>query len=172
MDKTAVMISIRPEWCKLIAEGKKTIEIRKTKPILKPPFKCYIYCTRNRNAVDLLVVHTANGRTIHNANQMVIGEFVCREITNIEVMDDGIVRNYIYSHINDSCVPYDDIVNYIGNGITGYGWRISDLAIYDQPLSISEFSTLRSTPNWSCVESLKRPPQSWCYVFERKEDAG
>lgn len=42
----AVLLSIRPEWCKLIWAGMKTVEVRKTKPEgLKPPFKCYIYCT-------------------------------------------------------------------------------------------------------------------------------
>ena len=40
----SVLISIKPKWCELIALGKKTVEIRKTKPKLKTPFKCYIYC--------------------------------------------------------------------------------------------------------------------------------
>lgn len=41
-----VLISIRPEWCELIASGKKTVEVRKTRPKFETPFKCYIYCTR------------------------------------------------------------------------------------------------------------------------------
>lgn len=41
----AVMLSIRPRWVQKIANGKKTIEVRKTKPKLETPFKCYIYCT-------------------------------------------------------------------------------------------------------------------------------
>lgn len=44
-ENKAVLISIQPKWCELIANGEKTIEVRKTKPKLKPPFKCYIYCT-------------------------------------------------------------------------------------------------------------------------------
>lgn len=28
----AVLISIRPEWCRAIIEGRKTVEVRKTKP--------------------------------------------------------------------------------------------------------------------------------------------
>ena len=40
----AVLISIRPQWCQKIASGEKTIEVRKTKPKLETPFKCYIYC--------------------------------------------------------------------------------------------------------------------------------
>ena len=39
----AVLMSIRPKWCELIANGKKTIEVRKTRPKMETPFKCYIY---------------------------------------------------------------------------------------------------------------------------------
>ena len=42
----AVLIAIRPKWCELIANGKKTVEVRKNSPKLKTPFKCYIYCTK------------------------------------------------------------------------------------------------------------------------------
>ena len=41
MDK-AVLISIKPKWCDLIVLGKKTIEVRKTRPKLETPFKAYI----------------------------------------------------------------------------------------------------------------------------------
>ena len=44
----SVMLSIRPKWCEMIASGEKTIEVRKTKPKLETPFKCYIYCTVKR----------------------------------------------------------------------------------------------------------------------------
>ena len=43
----SVLISIKPKWCELIVSGKKTVEVRKTKPKLETPFKCYIYCTKN-----------------------------------------------------------------------------------------------------------------------------
>ena len=42
----SVLISIKPKWCELIANGKKTIEVRKTQPRLNTPFKVYIYCTK------------------------------------------------------------------------------------------------------------------------------
>lgn len=41
----AVMLSVQPKWCELIANGKKTIEVRKRRPKLETPFKVYIYCT-------------------------------------------------------------------------------------------------------------------------------
>ena len=54
----AVLISIRPKWCELIASGKKTIEIRKTRPKIETPFKCYIYCTRPKfDHEDFIVVN-------------------------------------------------------------------------------------------------------------------
>lgn len=39
----AVLISIRPEWVEKILAGEKTIEVRKTRPNMRTPFKCYIY---------------------------------------------------------------------------------------------------------------------------------
>ena len=44
----AVLISIQPYWCELIASGEKVLEIRKTRPKLETPFKVYIYCTNTR----------------------------------------------------------------------------------------------------------------------------
>lgn len=37
----AVLISIRPKWCEKIISGEKTIEVRKTRPKMDTPFKCY-----------------------------------------------------------------------------------------------------------------------------------
>lgn len=38
----AVMLSIRPKWCEKIISGEKTVEVRKNRPKLETPFKCYI----------------------------------------------------------------------------------------------------------------------------------
>lgn len=66
----SVLISIQPKWCELIANGKKTVEVRKTRPKLETPFKGYIYCTssnvheclfQNENGVKL--IHAINYKT-------------------------------------------------------------------------------------------------------------
>ena len=44
----AVLLSIKPQYCELIASGKKTVEVRKTRPKLDTPFKVYIYCTNTK----------------------------------------------------------------------------------------------------------------------------
>lgn len=92
----AVLISIRPKWCELIANGKKTVEVRKSRPKLHTPFKCYIYCTKDRHltfcrgkrycyADD----HTHNAFDI-TCNGTIIGEFVCDSIDTYD--DDTIFR--------------------------------------------------------------------------------
>lgn len=70
----SVLISIQPKWCELIASGEKTIEVRKTAPKLKTPFKCYIYCTLGKGLQDTLL--TADRCRVLNGK--VIGEFVLR----------------------------------------------------------------------------------------------
>lgn len=45
----SVLLSINPEYCYDILQGRKTIEVRKTKPSIATPFKCYIYCTKPRD---------------------------------------------------------------------------------------------------------------------------
>lgn len=52
MEETAVLLSIRPEWCQKIFRGEKTMEIRKSFPkdFQGQPFKCFIYCTKGQNA--------------------------------------------------------------------------------------------------------------------------
>lgn len=42
----AVLLSIRPNWCKMIWAGMKEVEVRKTRPTLETPFKAYIYRSR------------------------------------------------------------------------------------------------------------------------------
>ena len=49
----SVLISIQPKWVEKIASGQKTIDVRKSRPKLETPFKCYIYCTNGTQLVDV-----------------------------------------------------------------------------------------------------------------------
>ena len=69
----AVLISIRPEWVEKIARGEKTVEVRKTRPKLDTPFKCYIYCTQGNDA-----------RRLRGSWGKVIGEFICDRVETIK----------------------------------------------------------------------------------------
>lgn len=166
-ENKAVLISIQPKWCELIANGEKTIEVRKTKPKLKPPFKCYIYCTKDKNN------HFWTGKRYsyaddrsHNAfdkdgNGKVIGEFVC----------DTFILDRTYGHdplfYGAACMNAIDVAAYALNNPM-YGWHISDLKIYDEPQELSEFEGLRKTKFGYEPIEIKKAPRNWCYVEEVK----
>ena len=161
----SVMLSIRPKWCEKIASGEKTIEVRKTKPKLETPFKCYIYCTQSGVALGAWGKH---GK--------VIGEFTCDRIDEYD--DDTIFsfRHEDYARWNDfdldrACMHPEDFQNY-ANGKWLYGWHIVGLRIYDQPRELSEFTGLRNTRFGAAPYDIKRPPQSWCYVEKWEKNDG
>lgn len=180
-----VLISIRPKWCELIASGEKTIEVRKTRPKIETPFKCYIYCTLSgskeffEEACRGDVASWNRSKMFYKKGQ-VIGEFVCDQIEEIavafrggdgpltarggnEVWNGGMVEWM-------SCLSTDDICRYVGGiGRVGYGWHISNLVIYDEPKQLSDFrlyntSTVIEHGLPMPTHEIKRPPQSWCYV--------
>lgn len=104
MTDRAVLISVRPKYCELIANGEKTIEVRKTRPKMPTPFKCYIYCTKPEIITKYVFKpedypeYMRPGKTVFckapdagspfcspvNGNSKVIGEFVCDFIANYE----------------------------------------------------------------------------------------
>ena len=138
----AVMLSIQPKWCELIASGKKTVEVRKTKPKIDVPFKCYIYETKDKH-FENIGVHYADERKdfIHHIGK-VIGEFVCDEIDNFTraFFDEQTSRDTdeIAEFLGLTCLRYSELCSYVGLE-DFYGWHITDLVIYDKPKELSEF---------------------------------
>lgn len=156
----AVMLSIRPQWCELIASGKKTIEVRKTVPKIDTPFKCYIYETkgkieRPRGDEDGYIYQEGSGA--------VIGEFVCDEIfkfsTRVYLGEEQKISDE--ELVSKSCVPRPELRDYEGRRFGLFGWHISDLKIYDKPKPLYDFL---HTAWDGCVARVKRPPQSWMFV--------
>lgn len=164
----AVLLSIRPEWCVKILNGEKTVEIRKNRPKLKPPFKCYIYCTKAQKKLITIFRDgdvfgdgevyrgkpqfvTWDGGNIpieiRQKEQTVIAEFVCDKIRPI-IGKTWIVKEDIERATSGSCLSLKQIIEYAGwshcSSFTErkelYAWHISDLKIYDQPKSLSGFS--------------------------------
>lgn len=170
----AVMISIRPKWCEKIISGKKTVEVRKNRPKLETPFKCYIYCTMDHPYISVSCgkLDKLNYRTntVGRCNGKVICEFICDHIYGLAPLNhapDDVEKQ--------ACLTREEIVRYL-KGV-GYGWHISDLVIYDKPKELSEFKGLCKVESDCCAcpyynyikmncdgRTIKRPPQSWCYV--------
>lgn len=142
----SVLISIKPKFCELIANGKKTIEVRKTRPKLETPFKVYIYCTKGRG--DCLWEwrgHIAYDTQFPNERPnridgKVIGEFVCDRFDTFNPTEHGISCNR-FSALHESCLSVKEMRAY-ANGKPLYGWHISDLKIYEKPKEFGEFKTV------------------------------
>lgn len=163
----SVLISIQPKWCELIANGKKTIEVRKTKPSIETPFKCYIYCTSVKSIPlnEYVKIHQTTGGKIDDWHGKVIGEFFCRNIYDIECSS----VDYNYFSQNGTCLSVQEFIGYC-NGNDLYGWEIQHLVIYDDPKDLREFIGIRCYKHAFEVRVLEKPPQSWCYVEEVTEN--
>jgi predicted transcriptional regulator len=140
----AVLISIQPKWCELIASGKKTVEVRKTKPKLETPFKCYIYETQGRTETPFI---DEEGHEIFKGRGRVIGEFVCDWVVDSPIWrlrgNTGFLAPRTEKEKNlpeMACLSLDELKAYVGSeNKCVCGWHISDLVIYDKPKELSEF---------------------------------
>lgn len=173
----SVLISIQPKWCELIANGQKTVEIRKTKPKIKSPFKCYIYCTKARERFS----HGGIGETLDDLYRMpsgeikfgysgelmcceqpyskdnflngkVIGEFICDCIEDYSLWEHdypSLLRHInLYAGTNGD---YKFLDSYLKGEKCCYGWHISDLVIYDEPKRLGDFKKTCDRENDCCV---------------------
>ena len=181
----AVLISIRPEWCEKIINGKKTIEVRKTRPKMNPPFKCYIYCTKGQERLVAILKdgdenygEIYHGKPVfiktsvssvcdmYGKRKMVIGEFICDRIDEIVPATEpygiyDIDDDYVFQTFLENGALWD-----YGRGERLYGWHIYNLKIYDTPRDLWEFTGLRETKFGAEPVPITRPPQSWRYVEE------
>lgn len=187
----SVLLSINPHWCELIVNEKKTLEVRKTRPKIETPFKCYIYCTKSapylvhsdKMGGDWLTKYcTTYGYNREEAdiicdamNGKVIGEFICDSIERYGIPYPAFQKDLPKRVLKESCVRYYDLHRYAWHDSL-YFWHISTLKIYDDPRKLSEFSSGSSRLEISDTEDglylkrsgMERPPQSWCYVYDEK----
>lgn len=152
----SVMLSVRPWHCSNMARGAKKLEIRKNKPKLEVPFKCYVYCTKGdeTDPHQLLEAHGEDGK-IRKCNGMVFAEFVCDEIVPIRVFENGSIQNWNHYELASACIPYDEMSFYIGWGRLGYGWHISNLIVYDQPKEIGSFMRFSENGERPCEKGQR-----------------
>jgi hypothetical protein len=171
----SVLVSEKPIMCDKIANGKKTIIVKKKAP-KEVPFKAYIYCTNGEYSPTNCGKKSISDCLILNRNVVngkVIGEFIC----------DKVVKTCGWRLYGDTqqcakrttaeeafpklaCLTIDEIVKYAGSENREVcGWHISDLKIYDKPRELSEFGKV----GFGHEVPLKRPCAPWCYVEDLKE---
>ena len=187
----SVLISIRLEWCEKILSGEKTVEVRKTRPRLETPFKCYIYCTNSRSSK----IHTMPGNSHQQMNERIIGWFTCDKVDDIVwtsfsgsveppklcICEEWYKCRPIDGLLSASCLRLEELEGYL-KGRPGFGWHISNLHIYPEPVKMKDFWGVKpcKKPDDCCACEkwdnekmdcdmplpITRPPQSWCYMEE------
>ena len=183
----SVLISIRPKWCELIASGEKTVEMRKTRPNIQTPFKCYIYCTRNARDLDKLQVLNEQRRQEYRGltavcanlaerpdyhycgNGKVIGEFVCNKLTYVEArIDDNGEKHLANANflLRKSFLSEKQMFDYLYKADRktggGWAWHISDLKIYEKPKELNNF-LIPTDGTESCCDHHTSGKHSYCY---------
>lgn len=184
----AVLLSIRPNWCKLIWSGMKTVEVRKTRPKLETPFKVYIYCTGH----DGWIMKSPKAG-VQKMDSRVIGEFTCDKIDKLvhvgTMMDINILTldgwyKPADALLQAACLTEAQAEKYLKGG-DGYGWHISDLKILDEPVRLKDFWAIQPCTHrgdcctcrrWDAEKlicrgeafGIEHPPQSWCYVEDSR----
>ena len=187
----SVLISIRPEWCDKIASGKKTIEIRKSKPKLELPFKCYIYCTKQKEkiicngisyyndelyrlpngeikygcSIELAGYNSDDYSNNNFLNGKVIGEFICDciEYMDLDSVGIGFWKNNSFNYIADLGWNTGLTRGEFINYTEGK-W------VYGWHISdVVIYDKPKELNSFYCRKLLTRPPQSWCYVEEVSE---
>ena len=156
----SVLISIKPKYCELIANNKKIIEVRKTKPKLNTPFKCYIYCTKE-------FYRKGDGYFQGKYCGKVIGEFICDTFVTDKTFGNDDLFNAA------ACLDAATATAYCTRNKM-YGWHISNLIIYNKPKELNEFRKYLSFFDGESLNELekagisniriKKAPQSWRYI--------
>lgn len=162
-----ILLVVHPKWCKMIFNGKKTIEVRRTRPKLEPPFEVLVYETKGQFIKSVKGACTTYGY----GRGKVIGSFICDKITRYESEfwdDDTYERiqepwepsdfaeygEYEYDTIGEngefygkgielskqSCLSWNELRSYVGQGLKDfYCWHITEPKLFDKPKELSEF---------------------------------
>lgn len=181
-------IEVRKNCPKLETPFQAYIYCTKGRPDLNIPI------SKERLMQDYLNAGSMKSLNCPHGNGKVIGEFTCDRIYKIDKDSTDFLFKAgglsVYKQAAEEkcglCVAMtdDELHGYLGH-CQGYGWHISDLRIYDQPQKLTEFR--RSCPNDLYCEAcamysnnngicnngalpLRRPPQSWCYVYRRADN--
>lgn len=179
-----ILASLKPYYYYLIAEEKKTIEVRKSR-LKNLPQDIVFYMSKDEKSFAKIPKEYQEKYRRHFGK---VGlKFVCDEVICSQAYFDSQGKKHLTNvfpeDIKKTCLTEYDLWDYIAvkackanETYSGYLWHISDLKIYDKPKELSEFWTVKCTnkrnscigcevkPN--CIKTITRPPQSWCYIEE------
>jgi len=132
-----IILSIHPKWAKLIYEGKKTIEWRKTLPKkIKKGDKVFLYETSPVFKITGYV--DFNFADIYDKNSDDV-----KWLRKDFVEDKG-------------CVTIDRLNQYQGQSSQVYGWRVSLPCKFSTPKTLEDFGLKRAPQSWQYTEAEEK----------------
>lgn len=153
-----VLRSIKPYWYYLIGEGIKTIEVGKGEP-KSSDWNREVECYMSKDKKSFNKIPDEFKEKYRQHMGKVGMKFVCDEIIEDIRGENSDVL------CEKGCLTLDELKAYGGNKPL-YGWRISELKIYDNPKELNEFTGIRRTNKSIELYRVERPPQSYYYVEE------
>lgn len=178
----SVITSVSPRECELIASGRQTMLVRKTRPKIETPFTVYVYMTKHKWIFKLLPF-------LKNRFAKVIGSFVCDRVRLC--IPFGLKGHLLSQEVyREMCLTKEQLDKY-GGLKTLYGWHITEPKLFDKPRELGEFRKPCNHINDCCTckeaefqydgdelrglickreISLTRPPQSWVYCEPIEEE--
>lgn len=129
-----ILMSIKRKYCDAIFDGRKTIELRKSRPLPLPPYRVFVYESKGCG--------------------MVVGEFVCCAVERMNVSSIWCIRG------DKACVSQRESDAYYDGRNVGFAWLIRDAIRYEAPVPLSEFGVCRPPLSWSYLRGASKPSVS------------
>lgn len=121
-----LLLPIRPQYVKQIFEGTKTVEYR----------------TRVRKDINVNQVLIYQSKDV----RMIVGEF------HIDGILQGTPEQVWYATKNVGGISEESFFNYFKNKQTAYAYQISDLTVYDKPISLEDFGLHKAPMSYQYVD--------------------
>lgn len=171
----AIIIALSPNDIGKILSGHMKSVIFKKIPKLSPPYKVYIYCTKDKHKTLWECTGPNSYRYTdersHNLfdrslNGTVIGEFICNSIDEISINivhdDKFLMDKTSFENMNRACLTPEQLHDLIRDKFAG-AWRLSELKEYKPAKQLSDF-TYKINDSVGHITSLTRSPVGWQYV--------
>lgn len=155
-NKPAVLLTLESKLCDRIISAEQTAVIKRRRPIINTPFKCYIFQKASEDGVS-------------ENDGKVIAEFMCNDITALgnvsydawDRLHEPVQRMHMSIVEDAACMTEAELQDTGGKFVL----HIDDLKVYEVPKEISDFNkyhlrTASETP-------LTVHPIAWCYVAMR-----
>lgn len=165
-----VLFSIKPKYVHLILEGKKTIEIRKTRCRSVPSFRGFIYCTTDPTYPlwKCDISRFARGRVVNrpelNCNGKIVGHCTISVVDEYRWNDKLHCYDIDTESLTKTCLTQEELIAY-GKGKPLYGYHLEYVLPYCGPCKIEEAWMWQPYKEELMKKvTLTRPPQSYCYI--------